>query len=234
MNSALLYQKSSIRGFTLIEVLIAITIGAMVIGIVAVAFSLTIQNWERAKTLSSYSTEKFANFFARQLMCLYNKPIPIHGRNRLIFQGEKSRLIFATTFSPIGISGNCKIIAKYQFIKDKHILQYEQIALNQPTISAINMDNFLFSRSINKAENNLITTVSIDNIKDFSIGYMSKDDASFRDSWNEPATAPYKVIITISTAPKSRKVIRLVYTGLLNRLPNATLGMDKGHIANEK
>ncbi len=234
MNSVSLYRKNNTSGFTLIEVLIAITIGAMVIGIVAIAFSLTIRNWERAKTQPPYSIENLANFFARQLTHLYGKPVPILGQNRLIFRGEKSKLVFVTTFSPLGISGNCKVIAKYQFIKDRHTLRYEQIVFNKPTISSINMNNFLFSTSTGRPENKLITTVSIGNIEDFSIGYMSKDDTSFRDSWNEPATIPYKLLITISTSRKPRKIFRLVYPELLNGTVNINPGPDRGGITDEE
>jgi len=68
------------------ELLIAITIGAMVMAIIATAFHVSVANWERVrKSNDRLQVFQIADLLANQLLHLRKRPIPARGRNRTAF-----------------------------------------------------------------------------------------------------------------------------------------------------
>jgi general secretion pathway protein J len=119
------------RGFTLLELLISITVLTLVIGIVSGALSLAsqslnrgsvrINNLERVKTSLSLVESQIQSLFVSQF---YDE-----GEKKNLFSGQKDRLLFSTNYSIWGgIKGNT--LAEYAVEIDDKGRQYVKVTEN--------------------------------------------------------------------------------------------------------
>ncbi len=219
MSLALSYLNRDSKAFTLIEVLIAITIGSMVIGIVAMAFSLSVRNWERAKSSDSpyTSSEELINFMEKQLLHIFKKTVQLGEENKLFFSGEKNKLIFITDYSPLGISGNCKVVVKYQYDKNDKKLYYSQIIYSKSPNLLDQIRSFITLKPEDLSQYPFVTSTAI-SINNFSITYKSKDGTSFQDAWTDIKSLPSYITVKAQPTEEDKPLVRLIYLNLFEVL----------------
>ena len=96
--------RASRRGFTLIEVVIALTIVATLLVVMFAGLRVGMAAWqrgdERAETLQR--TRSITQILTRSLAATHPYKVPATGREpaRLLFEGEPDRLGFVTTAAP--------------------------------------------------------------------------------------------------------------------------------------
>ena len=112
------------QGFTLLELLITITILGVVMVILAQAATLSIQTWEKGRTpqFTSQQTAAVTNILSEQLRSTYPLRIPIRkddgsvdsSKKLLVFDGGPESIAFVTT-KPLGIEtqGGLHLVVYY-------------------------------------------------------------------------------------------------------------------------
>lgn len=108
-----LFAQSS--GFTLVELVLATLISAMVMGIFAVALSLSLRVWERQQNRQPSDMPSLLELLKWQLAQFEPILINFEGKQRAVFQGDEQSLAFATHYSVRAISKGAPVIARYVF-----------------------------------------------------------------------------------------------------------------------
>ncbi|MCX7823323.1 MAG: prepilin-type N-terminal cleavage/methylation domain-containing protein [Syntrophobacterales bacterium] len=226
MLSLAIKLKSS-RAFTLMEVLIAITIGTMVMGILATALSLSLRAWERAKKPPDTTLYDLLELLSTQVVFLNRSPIAYRGETRPFFIGGKTDLYFATNFSPIGRSMNCPVLVHYHFDEANRTLSYTQMIIpgTLPEGSTI-VEDFL-----NRREEALITISSVSRV---SFGYVEQENSSPVSTWENPMALPIKIIVEIQSLDKKDIIVRSSYVNLFNIPYEISLPQGKTDVSSKK
>ena len=121
-RNRLLAQSS---GFTLVELVLATTISAMVIGIFSVALSLSLRVWERQQNREPSDIPSLLELLKWQLADFEPVLINHEGKQRAIFQGGEQSLAFATQYSVRAISKGLPVIARYVFTSEGTVFYAE-------------------------------------------------------------------------------------------------------------
>lgn len=118
------------KGFTLIEVIIAITIVSMIAVIIGSAFNIGIRAWNKGDTEidDSQRLRFFSEKLAEQIKSAYPYQIDKDGKKNIAFQGESDSLWFVTLsgkgFKWVSYSiKNNKFMLGHGIIPDKKILE---------------------------------------------------------------------------------------------------------------
>ena len=80
------------KGFTLIELILATAISALVIGILSVCFAFTLRVWQSTQNQKPDQTFQLAELLNRQLAECDPKPIRFTGGVRPCLPGKRTRL----------------------------------------------------------------------------------------------------------------------------------------------
>lgn len=118
------------RGFTLVELVLATLISAMVIGIFSVALSLSLRVWERQQNREPSDLPSLLGLLKWQLSEFEPILIKDEGKQYMIFQGDEQSLTFATGYSVRAISKGVPVIARYVFVPGRGELYYAEMPLD--------------------------------------------------------------------------------------------------------
>lgn len=94
-----MHHFSKRQGFTLVEVLVALTILTMVLSIIFAAMSLGIRSWEKGSNIEETAQDlrALSTRLSNEIGSMYPYIIYINGAKTYVFQGERERLGFVTT-----------------------------------------------------------------------------------------------------------------------------------------
>jgi hypothetical protein len=120
--------KSS--GFTLVELVLATLISALVIGIFSVALSISLRTWERQQNREASDLPSLLQLLRLQLAEFDPVLINVEGKQRSIFQGDAQSLAFATDYSVRAISKGIPVVARYLFVPERGELYYGELPLD--------------------------------------------------------------------------------------------------------
>ena len=97
--SIIVRELCSLTGFTLVEVLVALTILSMVLSIIFAAMSLGIRSWEKGSSIEETAQDlrALSMRLSNEIGSMYPYIIYINGAKTYVFQGERERLGFVTT-----------------------------------------------------------------------------------------------------------------------------------------
>jgi hypothetical protein len=109
------WQFNQSSGFTLVELVLATLISAMVIGIFAAALSLSLRIWERQQNREPSDIPSLFELLKWQLSQFEPVLITYDGKQHAIFRGDEQSLAFATHYSVRAISKGIPVIARYVF-----------------------------------------------------------------------------------------------------------------------
>ena len=197
------------RGFTLMEVVIAITVGAMVMGILSVALSLSIKAWERSRKPFKTEIYDLMDLLSTQLVFLNTSPITYRSGTGPLFIGRKNEIFFATNFSPMGRSMNCPVIVHYRFDEEKHSISYRQMVMpgTVPEGSTL-VDDFINTQKESEA------LMTVPSVAAFSFKYFDQESGQAIEIWGKPGSFPVKILVEARLPEGQEVVTRSSYPNL--------------------
>lgn len=197
------------KAFTLMEVIIAISVGAMVMGIVATALSLSVRAWEKARKPADSNLYDLIELLTKQLVFINRSPVPYRNGMAPIFIGKENELFFATNLSPIGSSRNCPVIVHYAFDKNTSALTYREMVMpGKSSANSTVVDEFLDNKGGN--------VVAVNGVSGFSITYFEKGATAGVNFWEKPGTFPDKVKLEFRLQDDNKVLTRSVYLNLFD------------------
>jgi hypothetical protein len=131
-----LHRQSS--GFTLLELVLATLISALVIGIFSLALSISLRAWERQQNREPSDVPSLLNLLKWQLAQFEPIVIELEGKKHSIFEGTEHSLAFATDYSVRAISKGVPVVARYVFVPGRGELYYAELPLDPYHPEAIN------------------------------------------------------------------------------------------------
>jgi len=172
-------------GFTLIEVIISITILSLITVIIGSAFRLGIQAWEKGEkeTGDAQQLRVLSSLLSQQLKSLYPYRIKIEDMDEdvVAFKGEPDSITFVTTLTDSSYGG----LKWVQYIFREGVLLYKEGLLPDKK----------FEEHIKDKNKEEIVDTNIDN---FQFSYLAPDDDEWADSWDDEEDVPGSVRINLS------------------------------------
>lgn len=173
----------SARGFTLIEVIIAITILSLVTVIIGSAFRLGIQAWEKGEkeTGDTQRLRIMSGMLSQQLKSAFPYKVKIEDEDEpvVIFKGETDSLLFVTTFADSSYGGFKWV--KYVY-KDGDLYYKEGLLPDKKIEEKV------------KDKEEIIDT----DVSEVRFEYLSPEDGEWVESWDYGQELPEAVKIKIS------------------------------------
>lgn len=189
--SAVFRYPSSAGGFTLIELIVATAISALVIGIVSVCFSFALRVWENTQNRRPDKTFQLAELLQRQLAECDPTPIKFDNGERTLFIGRTDSIAFVTAHSVKAISQGVPVVARYTYDPDSRVLSYSEIVLNPYNPASI--ERFAAGRYSSAQQTGVFSYV-IDFPK-FALSYAGKNSQEFSQSWDSADKLPVEVLV---------------------------------------
>jgi prepilin-type N-terminal cleavage/methylation domain-containing protein len=211
---SLAYCRKRCRGFTLLELLVAMTLVALVTVIAATAFRLTVQAWERGaeegesrQILSALPALLEKQLAARVVM-------PMFGQARvnpaLYFCGGENSLSFITAYAPQGSELQGMLWVKYRFDPgQKMLFIYQRSVTRLEDLAIAETDS-----GVKHAEEGLPVS-QIQGISDFMLAYAvellydPENSKQWQNTWDcgaESVGVPFGLMLkmTIGEGARSR------------------------------
>ena len=186
-----LHRQSS--GFTLLELVLATLISALVIGIFSVALSISLRAWERQQNREPSDVPGLLNLLKWQLSQFEPITIDFEGNKRSIFDGTEQSLAFATDYSVRAISKGVPVIARYVFVPGRGELYYAELPLDPYHPEAIK--EFLqMGLGAAKWPHFYLTEVS-----QFSLSYAGEELQTFSPQVDGTSGLPVAVVVTCAS-----------------------------------
>jgi prepilin-type N-terminal cleavage/methylation domain-containing protein len=179
------------KGFTLIELILATAISALVVGILAVCFSFTLRVWESAQNQKPDQTFQLADLLNRQLAECDPRPVKFTDNARQVFSGQPNSLTFVTSHSVKAISQGIPVVARYTYDPNARVLSYSELLLDPYHPGPI--ERFLSGRSSGKKETQ-IRFYGVE-VPEFVLAYAGKDSKEFLQSWDGADKLPVEVLV---------------------------------------
>jgi len=183
-------SKSKVRsrsGFTLLEVIIAITILSLITVIIGSAFRLGIQAWGRGEkeTEDGQRLRALSSLLSQQLKSIYPYRIKIEGKDEEIvaFKGESDSITFVTTMTDLSYGG----LKWVQYTFRDGVLLYKEGLLPDKK----------FEEHIKDKNKEEIVDSHINNFR-FSYSYLLEDDDEWTESWDDEEEVPGAVKVNLS------------------------------------
>jgi len=182
-----------IWGFTLVELIIATAMSALVIGIVSVCFSFVLKIWQSTQNQKPDQTFLLADLLERQLAESDPTPVKLSDNNaRSIFTGQNNSIAFITAHSVKAISQGVPVIARYTYDSKSRVLYYSELLLDPYHPESI--QKFISGRSAGEKETD-IRSFGID-FPDFQLSYAGKEAKQFMESWESAGAVPTEVLLS--------------------------------------
>lgn len=193
-------------GFTLIELVLATAISAIVIGILSVCLSFALRAWESTQNRRPDLTANFIDLFQRQLAEFDPTPIRFTEGARMLFSGSSRAIAFSTSHSVKAISKGVPVIAHYVYDPGAKVLYYSEIPLDPYHPKQV--QDFIKAAPVAK-EKSKYRFYAID-LAEFSLGYAGKDDNRFLETWDADNQSPTQVLLKWSNDTGAKAQLLLI------------------------
>jgi len=179
LSFRILYPCSA--GFTLLELIIAITILPLIILIIGNGFRLGMNAWEKGENETVW-TQRFrvlSGVLSQQIKSAYPYVTEIDEERVILFEGTSDSIMFVTTLTDSGYGG-------FKWVRYLH------------------KEGTLFHKEGLLPDKKLIEKTSGDeevvdtDIKEITFSYLSLEDKEWQDSWNYGEKLPGAVRVKIS------------------------------------
>lgn len=193
------------KGFTLIEILVAMVLLAMVTVIAATALRLAIRAWERGEKEGEIhqAYTAISALMGKQLRSAKGTL----GKKKLSFYGVEKGVSFFTTYAPQGslLQGFLRVTYVYDDI-DNTLFLYEQAITRKEDMK----DEF--NPLSDSWTNSFSPTGEVEGVSNFSLEYAGgkkkilSDDMDFQNDWkNSTGTLPSVVSLTLNFQDNNKK-----------------------------
>jgi hypothetical protein len=178
-------------GFTLIELVMATAISALVIGILSVCFAFALRVWQSTQGHKPDYAFMAAELLKRQLAECDPTPIKFSETTHPVFIGQPNSIAFVTTHSVKAISHGVPVVARYIYDPGSRVLSYSELVLD-PYHSKF-IEQFLAGKSSSKRESN-IRSYGIE-FPEFVLAYAGSESKEFLQSWESTDKLPVEVLL---------------------------------------
>ncbi len=171
------------RGFTLLELLIAMTILGLIAVIVGVSVRLGIRAWERgeADADNSRKIRYFVERISQQIKSAYPYQIEGDGERVVAFQGRSDSIFFVTSVK--ASEGGLKWIS--YFIRDGKLMMREGILPDKRAMERISKEGRVFDMEISGLK----------------FQYFSSKEKKWKESWDSKTELPVAIKINADKIP---------------------------------
>jgi len=182
-------------GFTLIELVLATLISALVMGIMSACLSFALRAWESTQKKQPDHSAALVDLLKLQLSEFDPTPIRFEEGPHPLFRGNANTLVFATGHSVKAISGGVPVIARYTYDKSSKVLLYSELPLDPYHPGTIKQ----FTRAKSTGgEKEKFRSYRVD-VADFSLSYGVKDKDQFIEKWEREDVLPNSVLLNWTT-----------------------------------
>ncbi len=173
--------KRKEQGFTLLELLISLTILTMVTVIIGAGLRLAMNAWEKGdiETDETQRLRILSSMFSQQLKSVFPYMIEIDNEQVIVFEGDKNSILFVTTTNDI-LYGGLKWI-RYDY-KDETLYYKEGLLPDKELIDNIEGDEEILDSEIGEV----------------TFEYFVAHADEWRESWDFNDSLPDAVKIKIS------------------------------------
>lgn len=180
-------ERRQKNGFTLIELIIAITILCLITVIIGGAFRLGIQAWEKGEkeTGDSQRLRVLSSLLSQQLKSFYPYKIKMENKDEevVLFKGGSDSITFVTTLTDSSYGGFKWV--RYDF-RDGALFYMEGLLPDKKFEEKINK---------NKDKEEIIDK----NIDELQFSYLSSDDNEWKESWDFGEDIPGAIKVSLSS-----------------------------------
>jgi general secretion pathway protein J len=168
-------------GFTLLELIIAITILPLIILIIGNGFRLGMNAWEKGENETVW-TQRFrvlSGVLSQQIKSAYPYGVEVDEERVILFEGTSDSIMFVTTLTDAGYGG-------FKWVRYFH------------------KDGTLFHKEGRLPDKKLMEKISGDeevvdtDIEEISFTYLSLEDKEWQESWDNGDKLPGAVRVKIS------------------------------------
>ena len=182
-------------GFTLIELILATAISALVIGILSVCLSFSLRAWESVQNRKPDQSAALVDLLKRQLAEFDPTPIKFDEGPHPFFSGHAMKLAFATTHSVKAISRGVPVIARYHYDPGSKVLYYAEMPLDPYHTKGLKEFTQIEPTSGQKSSVRFFAV----EIADFNLSYAGKDTSQYSEAWDQSNDFPTSVLMKWST-----------------------------------
>jgi hypothetical protein len=197
----------SAAGFTLLELILATFISALVIGILSVCLSVTLRIWEKNRGVEPGEQEvvRLLEVMTQQLGCFNATPMALKDDNKkqLQFFANKHNLSFATNYSIKSISKGAPVISRYAYQPGSKRLYYAEIPMDPYHPSLLN--RFLKEAPTDKETWPRYYAMEMQ-LQELSFAYRGQKGDSFGEAWDETTELPENVLVKLSVRQGTKTV----------------------------
>jgi prepilin-type N-terminal cleavage/methylation domain-containing protein len=176
-------------GFTLLELIVATAISALVIGIVSVCFSFALRMWQTTVNRKPDQTIRLAELLQRQLAECDPTPINFEHGSSPLFIGKANSICFITSHSVKAISKGVPVAVRYTYDSGSRELFYAEMVMNpyRPQL----LEQFANSTG----EQGQVRVYKVDFPK-FTLNYAGKSSSEFSPSWTSTEDIPLEILLS--------------------------------------
>jgi prepilin-type N-terminal cleavage/methylation domain-containing protein len=185
------YPVGDRKGFTLMELILATAISALVVGILSVCFSFALRVWESVQNQKPDQTFQLADLLSRQLAECDPTPIKFKDSPHPVFAGQPNSIAFVTTHSVKAISQGVPVVVRYMYDPDSKVLNYSELLLDPYHPDSIEM--FLAGRSSSKKATE-IRSYGVE-FPEFLLSFAGKEAKEFLQAWESVDQLPVEVLL---------------------------------------
>lgn len=167
-------------GFTLLELIIALSLLSMVTVLIGRGFHLGIDAWEKGESETTWTQRLrvLSGFMSQQLKSVYPYRMEIDDEKVILFRGESDSVLFVTTLTD-SLYGGFKWV-RYSF-REETLMYKEGPLPDKELIGKISGDDEIMDT----------------NIEEIKFEYFSPDDGEWKESWDFGEDLPGAVRVKI-------------------------------------
>lgn len=182
-------------GFTLLELVLAMFISSLVMGIMAVSLSFALRTWERQQNQKPFGTPTVIELLKWQLAQFSAISTKVEGQPRVLFSGDRQSITFATDHSVKAITRGVPVIARYVYSARDKRLFYAEVPLDPYHAEVFDE---LQQLAPDKKDTGYPRFYVFD-MEGFSLTYAREEKTNLEESWDGDSAAPTAVLVTWKT-----------------------------------
>lgn len=190
-GDAVILKRFDKTGFTLIELIIASAISAVVIGILSACFAFALRVWVSVQNEKPDSSFQLADLLQRQLAECDPTPVKFTEGVHVVFTGQPNSIAFVTSHSVKAISHGVPVVARYVYDAKAGVLHYSELVMDPFHTKSI--EEFLANDS-SRGQESKIRSFGVD-FREFTLAYAGKDSKQFLESWDATDDVPVEVLV---------------------------------------
>lgn len=193
-------------GFTLVELVLATLISALVVSIFSVALSISLRAWERQQNRQPSDVPSLLQLLKWQLAAFEPVQIAFGGKKHHIFEGGDQSLAFATAYSLRAVSSGIPAVVRYLFVPERGELYYAELPLDPYHDEGLN--RFLkMSPGASRSWPHFYVT----EVAEFSFSYLGNDREPVEVTDEETRELPAAVMVKCTAKGSSETVTTLMF-----------------------